>query len=114
MRAVNASRDAVIADSVVHAKSLWARSRGLLGRKGLAAGEGLLLDPCSGIHTIGMSFPIDAVFLSKDGEVVHAVHAMKPFGMSRYVFRARTVLELPAGTLRTSGTAVGDRLIFEG
>lgn len=113
MRAINASRGVPLAHSVHHAKSLWARSRGLLGRPGLEPGEGLLLDPCSGIHTFGMTFPIDAVFLSKEGDVVHLVRQMRPLRLSRYVFKARSVLELPAGTIQETGTEMGDRLVFE-
>jgi uncharacterized membrane protein (UPF0127 family) len=85
----------------------------LLGRKGLGSGEGLLLEPCSGIHTIGMAFPIDALFLDRQGSVVHLVHDMRPLRLSRYVFSAHSVLELPAGTLRETDTRVGDRLLFE-
>jgi len=113
MKATNAGSGAAVARSVEHAKNMWARSRGLLGRKGLAPGEGLLLDPCSGIHTFGMAFPIDAVFLNRAGEVVHLVRSMSPFRMSRYVFSARTVLELRAGTIQESEIRVGDRLVFE-
>jgi uncharacterized protein len=113
LRAVNINRDDLVAGSVRVATTWWARSRGLLGRRGLEPGEGLLIDPCSGIHTIGMAFPIDAAFLSKDGEVLHLVHAMRPHRLSRYVFKARAVLELPAGVLGATGIQLGDRLVFE-
>ena len=113
MKAINSSRDVVVALKVQHAVSLWARSRGLLGRKTLEPGEGLLIDPCSGIHTWGMAFPIDAAFLSRDGSIVQIARKIGPWRMSRYVFKARTVLELPAGTLEETGTRVGDKLVFE-
>jgi uncharacterized protein len=113
MRALNSSRGALVAGSVRAATTLWARSRGLLGRKSLEPGEGLLIDPCSGIHTVGMAFPIDAAFLGRDGIVLHMVHGMRPYRLSRYVFRARSVLELPAGALAATGTQLGDRLTFE-
>ncbi len=113
MRVVNESRGVAIAGSVERASTLWARSRGLLGRRGLEPGKGLLLDPCSGIHTFFMAFPIDALFLSGDGTVLHLAPGMGPWRMSRYVLKARSVLELPAGTIRETGTQVGDRLAFE-
>lgn len=113
MRAINTSRSVPIAQSVCQATSLWARSRGLLGRKRLEPGSALLLEPCSGIHTLGMTYPIDAIFLNKEGIVVHLVHQMKPMRFSRYLFQARSVLELPAGTIRETGTRLGDRLAFE-
>ncbi len=95
------------------ATSLWARSKGLLGRKSLEQGEGLLIDPCSGIHMFFMAFPIDAVFVDKQGTVVHLVLGIRPWRISRYVLRARAVLESPAGTIAETGTHVGDRLLFE-
>ncbi|MHB1159818.1 MAG: DUF192 domain-containing protein [Chloroflexota bacterium] len=113
MRVINASHGAIVADRVQHATALWARTRGLLGRKGLPPGEGLLLDPCSGIHTFGMAFPIDAIFLSREGIVIHLAREMGPWRMSRYLSKARSVLELPAGTLHQTNTQLGDRLIFE-
>ncbi len=76
-------------------------------------GEGLLLDPCSGIHSFFMAFPFDAVFLDPEGTVVHLVRRMAPFRMSRYVFKARTVLELPAGAIDETGTQLGDRIVVE-
>lgn len=113
MRAINETRDAVVADAVRAARSLWARSRGLLGRKGMEAGEGLLIEPCSAIHSFGMAFVFDAIFLNREGVVVHLVPEMRPLRMSRYVFKARSVLELPAGTIRRTRTQVGDRLVFK-
>lgn len=113
MKAINNSNNVTVAHSVQHATSLWARSRGLLGRKGLELGSALLIEPCSGIHTFGMSFPIDAIFLNKEGAVVHLVQDMKPMRVSRYLFNARSVLELPTGTIQITGTQLGDELAFE-
>ncbi|MGE5619375.1 MAG: DUF192 domain-containing protein [Sphingomonadaceae bacterium] len=112
MRAINVSQGVTVAEEVRHATTLWERARGLLGHSGLPAGEALLLDPCSGIHTFGMAFPIDALFLDRDGVVLHVVREMAPWRMSRYLFSARSVLELPAGTLRRTGTEIGDRVVF--
>jgi len=113
LKIVNSS-GATIAERVVHARSWWARARGLLGRKAMQSGEALLIEPCSGVHTFGMAFPIDVVFLSSDWTVLHLVHAMRPWRISRYLSKARSVLELPAGTLERTQTAVGDRLHLEG
>ncbi len=113
MRAFNSNRGVAVAEAAERAGNLWARSKGLLGRKELEMGAGLLLDPCSGIHTFGMAFPIDALFLDNRGTVVHLVRQMVPMRMSRYVFSAQSVLELPAGTIEATGTAIGDRIAFE-
>lgn len=113
MRATNATRNVTLAAFGRRATGLWDRSKGLLGRKGIEPGDGLLIDPCSGIHTFFMAFPIDAVFVDREGTVIHLAMDIAPQRMSRYVFKARAVLELPAGTVQSSGTQVGDRLIFE-
>lgn len=101
-----------MAEKVDEARSLWARFKGLLGRKSLGQGEALLIEPCSSIHTFGMAFPIDALFLNREGLVVHLVKDMRASRISRHVFKARMVLEAPAGTIEASGTAVGDTLAF--
>ena len=113
MRAFNESRRVAVARSGRRAQTLWARSVGLLGRNGLEPGEGLLLDPCSGIHSFFMAFPFDALFLDREGTVVHLVRKMAPMRVSRYVFSANTVLEVPAGTIEETGTRVGDILVIE-
>ncbi len=85
------------------------RMRGLIGRSGLPAGEGVLLSPAPGIHTAFMRFPIDAVFLDRDLRVVDIVERLRPWRMaSRH--RARAVLELAAGECARRGVHVGDRL----
>ncbi len=88
------------------------RRKGLLGRTSLSEGEGLWITPCEAIHTIGMKFPIDVVFLSRDRRVVKLKEAVPP-GRIAVCLRAHSVLELPAGTVAATNTAVGDRLEFE-
>ena len=113
MRVLNVTNGSVVATAARRATGFLDRSRGLLGRKSLSNGEGLLLDPCSGIHMFFMRFPIDAIFVDKHENVVHLTRRIGPWRLSRYVFRARAVLELPAGTIDETGTRVGDRLSFE-
>jgi uncharacterized membrane protein (UPF0127 family) len=88
--------------------------KGLLGRKGLEPGEAIFIRPCTSIHSFFMKFVFDAVFVDAAGVVLHVIHAMKPWRMSRMVPRAAGVVELPEGVLRESGTEVGDRLEFAG
>jgi uncharacterized membrane protein (UPF0127 family) len=84
--------------------------RGLLGRRQLPSGEGLLLRPASSVHTAFMRFPIDAVFLDRDGRVVKIARDLRPWktAMGR---KARAVLELPAGESERCGIEVGERLL---
>ena len=86
-----------------------ARLRGLLGRRELPAGEGLLLRPTPSIHTWYMRFPIDAVFLDASLEVL-AVRSEMPAWRMAMVRGARSVLELAAGEAGRRGVAVGSRL----
>lgn len=92
------------------ADSMWARLRGLLGHPEPGPGEGLLIEPCSGIHTVGMRYPIDALFVSADGVVLRCERALPPGRFVPRVAGSRRVLELPAGTIEANGTDVGHRL----
>jgi uncharacterized membrane protein (UPF0127 family) len=112
--AVNTTRNTVIAAHVRRAATPWARLVGLMGRSDLPAGKGLHLLPCSSVHTWFMRFTIDVLYLDRDGRVVKAVPALRPFRWSWGGRRAHSVLELPAGTIAASGTLPGDALAFEG
>ncbi len=88
------------------------RARGLLGRTGLSQGDGLLLKPTFSIHTFFMRFPIDVVFLDRDGAVVDVVTRLKPWRAATRV-RARAALELAAGEAERVCVRVGERLKLE-
>jgi uncharacterized membrane protein (UPF0127 family) len=103
-------RGAVLASDVLVASAFGSRLRGLLGRKELAPGEGLLLYPCSSVHTFFMAFPIDVVFLDDDWRVVAVSQGMRPWRLSGIRWAAKAALELPAGIVRHTGTASGDYL----
>ena len=84
---------------VMQATSVYERVRGLLGRPPLKENEGLLINHCSSIHTVGMHYPIDTIFITKDWRIKKIFHNVKPwrFAMS---FNAGMVLEIVAGTAR--------------
>lgn len=105
---------AVLGDRVTVARSPLARLRGLLGRSGLARGEGLLIRPCNGVHTWGMQFSIDVVFLDARDCVLRLEPSLPPRRMVPWVRGARQALELPAGTAREAGVVVGSCLRIEG
>src|SRR5437879_4737488 len=83
--------------------------RGLIGLRGLPAGEGMLLRPAPSIHTAFMRFPIDALFLDRDLRVLSIVERLRPWRVASK-HRARAVLELAAGECARRGVEVGDRL----
>jgi len=89
------------------AERAWDRLRGLLGRPALGAGEGLLIDPCRTVHTFGMRYPLDLAFLDRDGRVRKLAYGVVP-GRLAGSRAAHATLELAAGTLASSGIALGD------
>jgi uncharacterized membrane protein (UPF0127 family) len=85
--------------------------KGLLGRRELATGEAMLIRPAPSIHTFFMRFAIDAVFLSRSGEVLMVAPCVKPWRM-RFCSRAYAVLEFAAGEASRCNISAGDRLLF--
>jgi uncharacterized protein len=111
-RALNRTRDKCLATSVAVADTHWSRLRGLLG---LSAGDfgngcGLWLVPCRGVHTLGMGFAIDAVYLDRGMNVIHVESELRPWRFAAVRANAASVLELPCHTAVETGTAVGDRI----
>jgi len=102
-----------VAGEARKAESFWARLVGLMGRRGLEEGEGLLLAPCSSVQTFFMRFPIDVIFLDREARVVKVAPALAPFRVAFGGRGARDALEVAAGTAARSDTAVGDRLAVE-
>lgn len=110
---VNVSKgNVVIAQRVAWAGSSAERRRGLLGRSGLSADEGIYLIPCEWLHTFGMRFAIDVAFISASGLILAVYHGLKPNRLSKIVLRAKGALELSEGTLRVTKTEIGDAVEF--
>ena len=101
-----------MASQAEKAESHWARFMGLMGRRGLPEGGGMLITPCSSVQTTLMRFAIDVVFLDRDGQVVKLVEKLKPYRGAFGGRGAHSVLELPAGASR-GVIAVGDRVVWE-
>ncbi len=97
---------------VMVAASMLARMRGLLARPELRRGEGMLLRSCNMVHTVGMRYPIDVVFLGRDGSVLKISDAVGP-RRARGHWRAHSVLELAAGEASRCGIWQGMRLPIE-
>jgi uncharacterized protein len=96
----------------VVADSAWTRTKGLLGRDSLPEDEGILLRPGGSIHMFFMRFPIDAVFLDRELQVLRVAAGLKPWRMASKR-GAKAVLELPAGRCARVGLAEGDRLVLD-
>lgn len=93
------------------ASGFWDRLRGLMGQPQLLAGDGLILVGDRSIHSFFMRFPIDVVYANRGWQVVHLDLAMGPNRIGPFVRPAAYVLELPAGVIHNTGTAVGDQLV---
>jgi uncharacterized membrane protein (UPF0127 family) len=111
-RVTNLTRNTLLADRACKADTFYRRFKGLMGVTNFPLGEGLLIEPCTSIHTFFMRVPIDVLFLGPQLEVIDVGHSMRPWRLSRVYFAASSVLELPAGTARASQTAPSDRLHF--
>lgn len=113
---VNQSNGSILADNIRVAGTFWGRLKGLMFKQCLTKGECLIIRPCNMIHTFGMRFALDVVFVAERGdaeyEVVHITENIKPYRIGNLVPKADCVLELPAGTVKISVTKVGDRLQF--
>jgi uncharacterized membrane protein (UPF0127 family) len=107
----NETRESVLGKAVDIADTSGKRLKGLLGRKSLPAGHGLWIVPCESIHTFGMRFPIDVVYLDRKNRVRKIRRAMAPWRLSM-CWMAHSVLELPIGVIEQTQTQKGDLLHF--
>ncbi len=106
----NLTRGEILVDAGRVANNPWTRLKGLIGVRTLAAGDGLAIIPCNGVHCLFMSIPIDVVYVSAGHRVVAIDPNMQPWTIGRPQRGVRYVLELPAGHCARSGTVVGDQL----
>lgn len=111
---LNKTKGSRIASKTETADSAFGRMKGLIGRlpEQFPQGSGIWIFPCNGIHTFGMRFPIDAAYLDSRKRVVRIYHGLVPYRIARLMFKAKSVLELPAGTLKSTHTQLGDELEF--
>jgi uncharacterized membrane protein (UPF0127 family) len=102
---------ALVCERCVLADNPWTRLKGLLGRRGLDDGEGLLIRPTGSIHMFFMRFPIDAVFLDRELRVLKVAADLKPWRMAAKK-GAKQVLEIAAGEAARRGVEPGQRLVL--
>lgn len=112
MRVVNLTRNTVLAETADVADTSAKRRTGLLKHDCLRKGEGLWIAPCEAVHTFGMKFPIDVVYLNRKKKVLKIRSSMKQRRVSACL-RAHSVLELPAGMAAETDTVMGDQLEFQ-
>jgi uncharacterized membrane protein (UPF0127 family) len=108
LTAINLTRGTRLTECGRVADNALTRLVGLLRDKMLAEGDGLWIVPCNSIHSFWMKFEFDAIFLDKNLRVVHLMSDMKPWRISKLVFAAHSVLEVPAGLISQTATELGD------
>ena len=111
-QAFNRTRETYLATALAVADGHWTRLRGLLGLSAddFRNGSGLWIIPCHGVHTLGMGFPIDVIYLDEGLKVVHVEQNLRPWRVAPVRLQATSVIELPSHTVRETGTGVGDRI----
>jgi uncharacterized membrane protein (UPF0127 family) len=100
----------LLIENLSQAHSFFERGIGLLTRKSLAMSEGLWIDPCRDIHTFFMKFSIDCIFLDDKMEIYKIAANVKPFRFVGPYWRARSVIEVPAGFSELKKLKVGDQV----
>ena len=108
----NKTKQTFLAYRVKVADTILTRLIGLLGKRSLDADSGLWIFPSRGIHTLGMMFDIDVVFLDKDYKVVGVHEVIHPFSMTGLYLNAESALELPPHTIFKTRTSVGDEMMI--
>lgn len=108
----NASNGRVLASRVMRAENFITRGVGLLPRATVADDEGLWIDGCSAVHTVGMRATIDLFFLDRDGRILKIVSGARPNRLVISCARSVAVVELGSGS-EPRDVLVGDRLVLE-
>jgi uncharacterized membrane protein (UPF0127 family) len=112
-RVVNKTKNTVLAERAELANTPSKRIKGLLGRTGLGQGQGMIIAPCSSIHTLFMKFAIDVIFLDRGMSVVGLAHSLPKNRLFGALLKGRQVIELPPGILKSTCTELGDKISLE-
>ena len=105
--------DAVLIPDMDVTASFFERFRGLMFRQSIPDNYGLLIRPCNQIHMMNMKFPLDVIYLSGDGTVLHIDENIHPWKIGKTVKKAVGVVEVNAGTCARLGVETGDKLTIE-
>ena len=112
LQVTNLTSKTLLASYVLLADQGAARRKGLLGRKQLSNGEGLWILPCEAVHTFGMQFPIDLLYLDRNHRIIKISSDVPPWRLS-LCLSGHSVLELASGVIRDSQTKTGDKLLLQ-
>ena len=108
----NQTHECFLSLNITRADTSFARLRGLIGRLRLKYDEGLWIVPSSGVHTIGVLFPLDLIYLDENYRGIHFIEFFRTFRIAPLRAQAASVLQLPIHTIYSSQTQLGDQLII--
>jgi uncharacterized membrane protein (UPF0127 family) len=108
----NQTRECFLSLNVTAADTIFSRLRGLIGRLKLRSDEGIWVVPSRGVHTLGLLFPLDLIYLDEDYRVIHLVEYFPSFRIAPLKTQAESVLELATHTIYSSQTQPGDQLVI--
>jgi uncharacterized protein len=108
----NQTRECFLSLDVAAADTIFSRLRGFIGRLKLRSDEGIWVVPSRGIHTLGLLFPLDLIYLDAHYRVIHLVEYFPSFRIAPLKTQAESVLELPTHTIYSSHTQTGDQFVI--
>ncbi len=108
----NQTRECFLSLGVDAATTTYARLKGLIGKIALKSDEGLWIVPSSGVHTVGVLFPLDLIYLDEHYRVLHLVESFPSFRIAPLMTQAASVLQLPTHSIFSSQTQPGDQLVI--
>jgi uncharacterized membrane protein (UPF0127 family) len=108
----NQTRECFLSLNVRAADTVVSRLTGFIGRLRLAADEGIWVVPSRGVHTLGLLFPLDLIYLDENYRVIHLIEYFPSFRIGPLKIRAESVLELATHTIYSSHTQTGDQLVI--
>ena len=108
----NATRECFLSLNVEVADTIFTRLRGFIGRFRLRPDEGIWYVPSQGVHTFGLFFPLDLIYLDENLRVIHLIEYFPSFRIGPLKTQAASVLELPTHAIYSSHTEAGDQLVI--
>lgn len=109
----NITKKNTIAGEGALADNFYTRLKGLIGKKTLAVDGAVCIKPCKSVHTFFMRFSIDVIFIDENGLVCEIVRNIKPYRVSKYVLKAKYVIEILSGNAQKLKIELGDRIEIE-
>lgn len=110
LKIINKRNNELIGDKIISGDTMLLRFVGLMGKKSLNDGEGLLLIPCNSIHMMFMKISLDIVFINKNNTIIHLIENIKPWRISPIIFKSHSVLELPVNSIKSKDLKINDEL----